>query len=73
MNIPVMVGGCVYHTGMCVMDIKIVMMDLMKQTVVRDLELNLHTIENYVTGFWKTYHLHTNEIIRIFEFAALWL
>ena len=39
MNIPVMVGGCVYHTGMCVMDIKIVMMDLMKQTVVRDLEL----------------------------------
>ena len=34
-----MVGGCVYHTGMCVMDIKLVMMDLMKQTVVRDLEL----------------------------------
>ena len=25
----------------------------------------------YVTGFWKTYHLHTNEIIRISEFVPL--
>ena len=24
-----------------------------------------------VTGFWKTYHLHTNEIIKNFNFAAL--
>ena len=23
----------------------------------------------YVTGFWKTYHLHTNEIIRISDFV----
>ena len=27
----------------------------------------------YVTGFWKTYHLHTNEIIRISDFEPLWL
>ena len=25
----------------------------------------------YVTEFWKTYHLHTSEIIRISNFAAL--
>ena len=25
----------------------------------------------YVTEFWKTYHLHTSEIIRISKFAAL--
>ena len=27
----------------------------------------------YVTGFWKAYNLHINEIIRISEFAPLWL
>ena len=27
----------------------------------------------YVTGFQKTYHLHTNEIIKISDFAPLWL
>ena len=27
----------------------------------------------YVTGFWKTYHLHTSEIIRISDFEPLWL
>ena len=26
-----------------------------------------------VTGFWKTYHLHTSEIIRISDFEPLWL
>ena len=26
----------------------------------------------YVTGFWKTYYLHTSEIIRIFDFEPLW-
>ena len=26
---------------------------------------------HYVTKFWKTYHLHTNEIIRIPNFAPL--
>ena len=25
----------------------------------------------YVTGFWKTYHLHTSEIIRISDFQPL--
>ena len=25
------------------------------------------------TGFWKTYHLHINEISRISNFAPLWL
>ena len=24
-----------------------------------------------MTGFWKTYHLHTNEIIRIFDCVSM--
>ena len=27
----------------------------------------------YVTEFWKTYHLQTSGILRIFDFAPLWL
>ena len=30
-------------------------------------------ILQYVTEFWKTYHLQTSEILRIFNFAPLWL
>ena len=29
------------------------------------------TQRKIVTGFWKTYHLHTSEIIRISKFSAL--
>ena len=37
-------------------------------------KLTLHTSHSlFVIGFWKTYHLHTNEIIRISDFAPLWL
>ena len=26
----------------------------------------------YVTVFWKTYRLHTNEVIRMLDFGPLW-
>ena len=26
----------------------------------------------YVTVFWKTYHLHTNKVIRMSDFGPLW-
>ena len=28
---------------------------------------------SFVTGFWKTYHLHTSEIIIISDFVLVWL
>ena len=41
-------------------------------TTVRPLLCFSSEISKNVTGFWKTYHLHTNEIIRISDFEPLW-
>ena len=33
----------------------------------------IHKAKEYETEFWKIYHLHTSEIIRIYDFVSLWL
>ena len=33
--------------------------------------INFMHLYTYVTGFWKTYRLHTNKIITISDFAPL--
>ena len=43
----------------------------MCRTATACMHLYIYTIINCVTEFWKTYHLHTSEIITTSNFAAL--